>query len=74
MKDKWDIFEEVKKFGFEFIIVGKLFEDDRVDDDFLKELVTSGEELQNCFVFIEAFDRSLSYSLESPSSGKFDSN
>ena len=73
MKDKWEIFKEVQNFGFQFVIVGKLFEDDRVDDDFLKELVTSGEDLQNCFVFIEAFDRSLSSNLKSPSLGKFDS-
>ena len=74
LKDKWDIFKEVQKFGFQFVIVGKLFEDDRVDDDFMKELVSSGEDLQNCFAFIEAFDGSLSYSLESPSVGKFHSN
>ena len=69
MKDKWDIFKEVQKFGFQFVIVGKLFEDDRVDDDFMKELVSSGEDLQNCFAFIEAFDGSLSHNLESPPPG-----
>ena len=44
LEDKWRIFEEVKKCGYQNIAVAAFSDEERVDDEFVKQLLERGEE------------------------------
>ena len=52
--EKWKIYEEVKKCGFKYIVVGAFSHMTRVDDIFCQQLVERGEDTSNMFAFSEA--------------------
>ena len=53
LESKWAIYDEVKKCGFQHIIVGLLSHMTQVDDIFIKQLVERGEERDDLWVFSE---------------------
>ena len=53
LEDKWKIFREVKKCGYEYIVVAAFSDVDRVDDVFVKQIVESGEDMTKMFGFVD---------------------
>ena len=53
IEDKWKIFREVKKCGFQHIVVAAFSDVDRVDDVFVKQIVESGEDMTKLFGFVD---------------------
>ena len=56
LQDKWKIFNEIKECGFEHIVVAALSDEGQVDDEFVRELVESGEDMSKLFTFVDFFD------------------
>ena len=56
-EDKLQIYEEVKKCGFEHKIVAAFSQRPRVEDLFTKHLVESGEDLSKLYAFTDAFEK-----------------
>ena len=56
LQDKWKIFNEIKECEFEHIVVAALLDEGRVDDEFVRELVESGEDMSKLFTFVDFFD------------------
>ena len=52
--EKWKIYEEVKKCGFEYIVVAAFSHMTRVDDIFCEQLAERGEDMTKMFAFSEA--------------------
>lgn len=53
LQNKWDILEEVKKCGFEHIIVSAFSHARRVDDEFVKELSERESDMSRFYAFSE---------------------
>ena len=53
LESKWEIYNEVKKCGFNNIIVASFSSMKGVDDIFIKELVDRGEDRHGLFAFSE---------------------
>ena len=56
LENKWKIYNEVQKCGFQFIIVAAFSHMTRVDDTFLRQLVAKGEDVSNLFAFTEVIE------------------
>ena len=56
LENKWKIYNEVKKCGFEFIVVAAFSHMTRVDDTFIEEIVDKGEDVSNLFAFTEVIE------------------
>ena len=56
LENKKMIFDEVKKCGFQFIVVAAFSHMTRVDDSFIRGLVYNGEDLSNMFAFTEVIE------------------
>ena len=56
VNDKWKIYNEVKKCGFKYVVVAAFSHMTRVDDSFVGELVTNGEDVDNFFAFTEIIE------------------
>ena len=54
LENKWKVYEEVKKCGFNNIVVASFAHMTRVDDHFVQQLVESGEDRSTFFAFTEA--------------------
>ena len=54
LKNKWKIYEEVRKCGFNNIVVASFAHMTVVDDHFVQQLVESGEDRSTLFAFTEA--------------------
>ena len=54
LENKWKIYEEVRKCGFNNIVVAAFAHMTRVDDHFVQQLVESGEDRSTLFAFTEA--------------------
>ena len=53
IENKWKIFNEVKKCGFKNFVVAAFSHATRVDDEFVQELVKSGEDVSTLYAFTE---------------------
>lgn len=53
LENKWKIFNEVKKCGFNNFVVASFAHATRVDDEFVQELVKSGEDVSTLYAFTE---------------------
>ena len=53
MENKWKIFNEVKKCGFKNFVVAAFSHATRVDDEFVQELVKSGEDVSTLYAFTD---------------------
>ena len=51
LADKWKIFKEVKKCGFQNIAVAAFSDEERVDDEFVKQLFEKGEDMTKLHAF-----------------------
>ena len=56
LKNKWKIYNEVKKCGFKFIIVAAFSHMTRVDDTFIEQIVAKGEDVNSLFAFTEVIE------------------
>ena len=56
LEDKWRIFEEVKKCGYQNIAVAAFSDEERVDDEFVKQLLERGEDVTRLFAFCDFID------------------
>ena len=56
IENKWKIYDEVKKCGFNNYIVGSFNHMTRVDDVFIRQLVERGENLDELWAFSEITD------------------
>ena len=56
LENKWKIYDEIENCGFQYRIVAAFSHMTRVDESWVQELVTSGENVENLFAFTEAFD------------------
>ena len=56
LENKWKIYDEVKKCGFQFKVVAAFSHMTRVDDTFIQELIAEGEDPKDLFAFTEGFD------------------
>ena len=54
LENKMKIYEEVKKCGFEHVIVAAFSHNPRVDDIFVQQLVDQGEDMSTLYAFAEA--------------------
>ena len=51
LEDKMAIFEEVKKCGFKHVIVASLADTTSIEEEFLRKLLESGEDMSTMFSF-----------------------
>ena len=56
LQNKWKIYDEVKRCGFQYKVVAAFSHMTRVDDVFIQELIAEGEDPEDLFAFTEAFD------------------
>ena len=55
-ENKWKIYDEVERCGFQYKVVAAFSQMTRVDDTFIKELVNEVKHVENLFAFAEAFE------------------
>ena len=53
LEDKWKLYREVQKCGFQNKIVAAFSEMTRVDDKFVRQLISRGEDPKGMFAFTE---------------------
>ena len=56
LEDKWKIFKEVKKCGYQHVVVAAFSDEDRVDDEFVKQLFEKGEDMTKLYAFCDFID------------------
>ena len=56
LENKWKIYDEVERCGFQYKVVAAFSHMTRVDDTFIKELVGEVKHVENLFAFAEAFE------------------
>ena len=56
LEDKWKIFKEVKKCGYQNIVVAAFSDEERVDDEFVKQLFEKGEDMTKLYAFCNFID------------------
>ena len=56
LENKWKIYDEVERCGFQYKVVAAFSHMTRVDDTFIKELVDEVKHVENLFAFAEAFE------------------
>ena len=56
LENKWKIYDEVERCGFQYKVVAAFSHMTRVDDTFIKELVDEVKHVENLFAFTEAFE------------------
>ena len=56
LENKWKIYDEVKRCGFQYTVVAAFSHMTRVDDTFIQELIAEGEDPEDLFAFTEAFE------------------
>ena len=56
LENKWKIYDEVERCGFQYKVVAAFSQMTRVDDTFIKELVDEVKHVENLFAFAEAFE------------------
>ncbi|XP_078352217.1 uncharacterized protein LOC144636888, partial [Oculina patagonica] len=57
LENKWNIYNEVKKCRFKFIVVAAFSHMTRVDDTFIEQIVAKGEDVSNLFAFTEVIEQ-----------------
>ena len=55
MENKMKIYNKISECGFQFKIVAAFSHMTGVDDEFVKEIIDKGEDVNNLFAFTEAF-------------------
>ena len=58
LRDKWEIFREVRKCGYQYIVIAAFSDQQCVDDIFVRELVESGEDMSFLFSFVDFIENS----------------
>ncbi|XP_022087561.1 uncharacterized protein LOC110977603 [Acanthaster planci] len=58
LDDKWKLYEEVQKCGFQNKIVANFSEMTLVDDEFVRQLISNGEDRRGMFAFTEVTEGS----------------
>ena len=53
LEDKWKVFKEVKKCGYQNIVVAAFSDEERVDDEFVKQLFEKGEDMTKLHAFCD---------------------
>jgi len=56
LENKWKIYDEVQRAGFQYKVVAAFSHMTRVDDKFIKQLIAEGENCEDLFAFTEAFE------------------